>query len=128
MIMRRSTLGTSLAAALVVGAIAAAPAPARPLDPGYAGGGGDPGVSGTPSDRSHLYYHEQGTPQFQPGQPTWPAHPKPAGPSGASLPPHAGGGDDTVWIIGLAAGAVAAALSAAGLSRRTRLRARRVAV
>jgi hypothetical protein len=127
-LIRRTTLGTSLVAALAVGAIAAAPAPARPLDPGYSAGSGDPGISGTTSDQSHRYYHEQGSPQFQAGQPTWPAHPKPAGPAGTPLPPHASGGDDTVWIIGLAAGAVAAALSAAGFSRQTRVRAHRVAV
>lgn len=116
--MRRTTLGTTLAAALAAGAIATTPALARPLDPGHGAGTANPGTS---AQSQHLYYHQH-------SEPTWPAHSRPDQAVSTPLPRHASGGDDTVWIIGLAAGVVAAALSAAGLSRHARVRARRVVV
>ena len=116
--MRRTTFGTTLAVALAAGALATTPALARPLDPGDGSGSAEPGTS---AQSQHLYYHEH-------AEPTWPAHSLPDQAVSTPLPRHASGGDDTVWIIGLAAGGVTAALSAAGLSRHARVRARRVAV
>lgn len=116
--MRRTTIGTTLAAAVAAGAIATTPALARPLNADYGPGYADPGAA---AESQHLYYHQHAAP-------SWPGHSRPEHAVSTPLPRHAGGGDDTVWIIGLAAGAFAAALSAAGLSRHARVRARRVAV
>lgn len=114
--MRRTAIATFIAAAIAASAIATTPALARPLDLGY-GGRADPGARA--QAQQHLYYHELG----QQAEPTEPAHAV-----SMPLPRHASGGDDTAWIVGLAAGAVVAALGAAGLSRHARIRARRVAV
>jgi hypothetical protein len=70
---------------------------------------------------------------FLPGQPTWPTHPAPLPKpvvKPASSAPSSDGGIDEVWLIvglGFAAAGIVGG-SAAGLARRSRVRARRVAV
>jgi hypothetical protein len=69
-------------------------------------------------------------PKIQPGQPTWPVNPHSLPAPAAIAPADGGGSDDTAWIL-LGAGVVTAGIvgaSAAGITRRYRVRARRVAV
>ena len=70
-------------------------------------------------------------PKIQPGQPTWPVNPQPLPKPASAVPPaDDGGSDDSVWLL-LGAGFVTAGIvggSAAGIARRQRVRARRVAV
>jgi len=125
--MKRST---ALAAVLAAGALAASPAAARPIDRV------DPGQSGVaepPAPHQDLRGErakDPGPPVIQPGQPTWPTDPQPLPRPEPAVPADDGGGDDTVWVV-LGAGLAAAGLvgaSIAGVSRRSRVRARRVAV
>lgn len=69
--------------------------------------------------------------KVQPGQPTWPSYPAPIAKSQppAQQLPSGDGGDDTWFVVGIGlAGAALAAAGAAGIARRSRIRARRVAV
>ena len=124
--MKRST---ALAAVLAAGALAASPAAARPIDRV------DPGQSGVaepPAPHQDLRGErakDPGPPVIQPGQPTWPIDPQPLSRPEPAVPADDGGGDDTVWVV-LGAGLAAAGLvgaSVAGVARRYRVRARRVA-
>jgi hypothetical protein len=69
-------------------------------------------------------------PKTQPGQPTWPVNPHSLPKPASAVPADDGSGDDSVWLL-LGAGFVTAGIvggSAAGIARRHRIRARRVAV
>jgi hypothetical protein len=73
----------------------------------------------------------RGTPaqKIQPGQPTWPVNPRPLTKPASAVPADDGGSDDSVWLL-LGAGFVTVGIvggSAAGIARRHRVRARRVA-
>lgn len=71
-----------------------------------------------------------GAPKIQPGQPTWPVDPQPLRIPASAVPADDGGSDDSVWLV-LGGSLVVAGIaggSAAGIARRQRLRARRVAV
>jgi hypothetical protein len=68
-------------------------------------------------------------PKIQPGQPTWPVNPTPLPKPEFAVPVDDGGSDDSIWLV-LGAGFVTAGIvggSAAGIARRHRVRARRVA-
>lgn len=70
------------------------------------------------------------TPNTPLGQPTWPVNPQPLPKPVPAVPAEDGGSDESVWLL-LGAGFVAAGIaggSAAGIARRHRVRARRVAV
>jgi hypothetical protein len=69
-------------------------------------------------------------PKTQPGQPTWPVNPHSLPKPASAVPADDGGSDDSVWLL-LGAGFVTAGIvggSAAGIARRHRVRAHRVAV
>ena len=137
---RRTTLKHTLAAAVAASALAASPALARPIDSVPADAG-----SRSQSPTGSLAGTTDGLPKqdlrgeraqdaarthIQPGQPTWPTHPQPVPTPVAPTKAAADVDDDGIWIalgIGLA-GAGLVAGGAAGLSRRMRVRARRVAV
>jgi hypothetical protein len=113
---------TTLAAVLATGAIAASPAlgddHARDTHAREAGG----------ATEDAFPYRE--TPGIQRGQPTWPANPQPLPRPASAVPADDGGSDDSVWLV-LGGGLVAAGIAggtAAGMARRHRVRARRVAV
>jgi hypothetical protein len=116
---------TTLAAVLVTGAIAASPAlgddHARDAHARAAAG-----QTGAPI-KDPFPYRE--TPGIQPGPPTWPAHPQPLTRPAPAVPAEDGGSDASVWLL-VGGGLVAAGIagSAAGMARRQRVRARRVAV
>jgi hypothetical protein len=123
---RRTTLQHTLVAALAATALAASPAVARPLDRI------DRFESPTPTPHQDLrgeFPKDPGPPEVQPGQPTWPIDPKPLVRPVKAAPAADGGGVDSAWIvlgIGIAATGVVAG-SVAGVTRRQRVRARRVA-
>jgi hypothetical protein len=69
-------------------------------------------------------------PKIQPGQPTWPVNPQPLTKPASAVPVDDGGSDDGVWLLlggALVVGGIVGA-GVAGMARRQRLRARRVAV
>jgi len=132
---RRTTLQHTLVAALATGVVFAAPAVAKPVD--RIDTFDNPNPAPTPHQDLRGEHSTDpappGSEQLQPGQPTWPTHPAPI-PAPAAEPaspaPASGGDDDNVWLIvgiGLAATGIVAG-SAAGVARRYRVRARRVAV
>jgi hypothetical protein len=139
---QRSTLKHTLAAALAASALVAGPAVAKPMDNGPAASGNRSemqtgSLAGTTDqtpaqDLRGEHARDAARAQIAPGQPTWPADPTPllapAAPAKASS--SGGGSDDTVWLvlgIGLAGAGIVAG-SAAGVARRSKVRARRVAV
>ena len=130
---RRTILQHTLVAALAVSALAASPALGRPIDPAHPYDSRTSSLAGTASEPRQDLRGEgakgAGPPAFQPGQPTWPINPEPVSKPAAPAPATDGGGDGSVWLvlgIGLAATGVAA--GTAGVARRSRVRARRVAV
>jgi hypothetical protein len=130
---RRTTLQHALVGALATGVIIVAPAVAKPIDRLDRFGSPEP----TPTPHQDLRGEHStdpappGSEQFQPGQPTWPTHPVPTAKPAVvpASPARASDDGDDVWlIVGIsvaAAGIVAG--SAAGATRRYRVRARRVA-
>ncbi len=126
--MKRST---TLVAVLAAGTLVASPAIARPIDRVDRYDPGQSGVVEPPSPRQDLRGEratDPGPPVIQPGQPTWPIDPQPVSRSAPAVPADDGG--DDIWLV-LAAGVAAASIvgaSAAGATRRYRVRARRVAV
>jgi hypothetical protein len=131
---RCTTLQHALVAALATGVVFVAPAVAEPTD--RIDRFDNPNA--TPAPHQDLRGEHPtdpappGSEKFQPGQPTWPTHPAPA-PKTAIAPvsptPAPDDGND-VWLIvgiGVAAAGIVAG-SAAGVARRYRVRARRVAV
>jgi hypothetical protein len=129
---RRTTLQHSLAAALAGVALTASTAVARPIDRV------DRFDNVAPQPRQDLRGEHAtdpappGSEHFMPGQPTWPTHPapvpKPSVAPVSQVAPSDDGSDD-VWLIvgiGIAAAGIVAG-SAAGINRRYRVRARRVA-
>jgi hypothetical protein len=130
---------TALAAVLTTGAIGASPAlgddHARDTHARNAGAHtGAPIEDAVPyretPDRIDRYGTVVPAPKIQPGQPTWPVDPKPLPRSVSAVPADDGGTDGSVWLL-VGAGFAAAGIvggSAAGIARRQRLRARRVAV
>ena len=127
----RSTLKTTLAAALAASVLTAGPAVAMPMEDGPAvyGGGADTTEKSPAQDLRGEQARDAARNQVAPGQPTWPVNPTPlpapAAPAKASSD---GGGVDTTWLLLGLAGAGIVAGSAAGVARHTRVRARRVAV
>ena len=127
----RSTLKTTLAAALAASVLTAGPAVAMPMEDGPAvnGGGADTTEKSPAQDLRGEHARDAARNQVAPGQPTWPVNPTPlpapAAPAKASSD---GGGVDTTWLLLGLAGAGIVAGSAAGVARHTRVRARRVAV
>jgi hypothetical protein len=132
--MPRTTVQRTLAAVLAASVVFVAPALARPIDRVDR----FDNVNPTPTPHQDLRGEHATDPappgweRFQPGQPTWPTHPAPAATPAPAPVSHVSapdGGDD-VWLIvgiGLAATGIVAG-SAAAVARRSRLRARRVAV
>ena len=140
---------TALAAVLTTGAIAASPAlgddHARDTHARAAGAHTGAPIedafpyretpdridrSGDPAGTSARYEQVAPAPKIQPGQPTWPVDPKPLPRPASAVPADDGGSDTSVWLLlggGFAAAGIVAG-SAAGIARRQRLRARRVAV
>lgn len=145
---RRTILHTALAAALAASALAATPALAEPFDPSTS-------RSDSPSRTSSLTdqvpFHLRGASEaftikdgrspdtrdaakdaaVQPGQPTWPLHPKVLTPPRTDDGSVRGGStdNDDIWlVVGLGLAGAALAGGAAGAARYTRVRARRVAV
>ncbi len=136
---------TTLAAVLTTGAIAASPAlgddHARDTHARDAGAHtGAPIEDAFPyretPDRTDRSGDPAGTtgryepaPKIQPGQPTWPVDPQPLTRPASAVPADDGGSDESVWLLlggGFAAAGMVAG-SAAGIARRQRVRARRVA-
>jgi hypothetical protein len=142
--MHRSTLKYALTAVLATGAIATSPALAMPIDEPINRGDSPTGsLAGTTEKnlkkqdlRGELAkdrYFQAATPdKVQPGQPVFPSYvpalPKPK-PVPASAPVTDDGDDVGIWLVVLSgqAGAGLAGGGAAGIARRSRLRARRVA-
>ena len=131
---RRTTLQHALVATLATGVVFVAPAVAKPIDRIDRFGYPEP----TPAPHQDLRGEHPtdpappGSEQFLPGQPTWPTHPapvpKPDVKPVSQVAPSDDGNDD-VWLIvgiGMAAAGIVAG-SAAGMTRRYRVRARRVA-
>ena len=131
---RRTTLQHALVATLATGVVFAGPAVAKPIDRIDRFGNPDP----TPAPHQDLRGEHPtdpappGSEHFLPGQPTWPTHPapvpKPDVKPVSQVAPSDDGNDD-VWLIvgiGMAAAGIVAG-SAAGMTRRYRVRARRVA-
>jgi hypothetical protein len=128
---RRTTLQHALVATVASIAVAAPAAAAKPVDrpDRYDNVAPQPyqdlrGEHARDAARAAEEEH------FLPGQPTWPTHPAPV-PKPAVKPaspvPASNGGIDDVWLIvgvGIAAAGIVGA-SAAGVTRRTRVRARR---
>jgi hypothetical protein len=82
-----------------------------------------------PAGTSERYEQVVPAPKIQPGQPAWPVNPQPLPRPASAVPADDGGTDDSVWLL-VGAGFAAAGIvggSAAGIARRQRLRARRVA-
>lgn len=120
---------TALAAVVAAGAVAASPAAARSID--------------APVDRADRFELETPLPKHGPegpardalwrtvlpGPPTWPVDPEPLTPPAASVPAKNddGGGGWLLTGLGLTGAGIAAG-GAAGLARRYRIRARRLAV
>jgi len=134
---RHNILHRTLTAALAASAIAATPALAKPADvvPRSADARTS-SLAGTASPRQDLRMPDRQSPaprpELQSGQPTWPATPEPLTKPvvAAEAPTDGGGGGESVWLvlgIGLAGAGVVAG-SAEGIARRSKLRARRVAV
>jgi hypothetical protein len=136
----RTTLKHTLAAAVAASALAASPALARPIDFGPADAG-----SRSQSPTSSLAGTTDGLPKqdlrgerakdaahrhLQPGQPSWPVNPQPLPAPTTPAKASTDVDDDGIWLVlGLGlAGAGIVAGGAAGLTRRVRVRARRVAV
>lgn len=131
---RRTTLQHALVATLAAGVVFVAPAVARPIDRI------DRFDSATPTPAPHQDLRGEhatdpappGSEHFLPGQPTWPTHPGPAATPAAqpvSSAPAPGGGNDDVWlIVGIGLAATGIVAGSAGVARRQRVRARRVAV
>jgi hypothetical protein len=142
--MHRSTLKYALTAVLATGAIATSPALAMPIDEPINRGDSPTGsLAGTTEKnlkkqdlRGELAkdrYFQAATPdKVQPGQPVFPSYvpalPKPK-PVPASAPVTDDGDDVGIWLLVLSglAGAGLTGGGAAGIARRSRLRARRVA-
>jgi hypothetical protein len=129
---RRTTMKHSLVAALAGVALTASTAVAKPIDRI------DRYDNAAPRPYQDLRGEHAtdpappGSERFQPGQPTWPTHPvpvpKPDVAPVSQVAPSDDGNDD-VWLIvgiGMAAAGIVAG-SAAGMTRRYRVRARRVA-
>lgn len=129
----RTTLQVSLVAALAGIAMTASTAAARPIDRVDRLDNAAPrhyqdlrGEHARDAARAAEEEH------FLPGQPTWPTHPGPAGkpdvkPVTRVAASDGNGGIDDVWLI-VGAGLATAGLvggSAAGVARRSRVRARR---
>ncbi len=145
--IRRTTLKYTLTAVLAAGAVAATPAMAKPVD------GPIDGSNRYESPTSSLAGTTDKTPKqdlrgesaldaafqatqeakLQPGQPVFPTYHDPLPPRSvnASVPATNDDGSDVgVWLLVLSgiAGAGLVGGGAAGIARRTRVRARRVAV
>lgn len=125
---RRTTL--TLTAALVASTLAASPALAEPTHlpfPAYPTP--EPSKAYTIDDgRSADTRDAAKDAAVQPGQPTWPLHPKVLTPPKAHAEQSATSDDDGIWLVvglGLSAAALA---GGAGAARYARVRARRVAV
>jgi hypothetical protein len=134
---RRTTLKYTLVAVAAGTVVAASPAVAKPVNTDRVD------RFGPVAQRSFPYQDYRGEraleaaqnaerDKFLPGQPTWPTHPAPV-PTPAVQPaspvPASDNGIDDVWLIvgvGLAAAGIVGG-SAAGVARRSRVRARRVA-
>lgn len=133
---RHNILHRTLTAALAASAIAATPALAKPADvvPRSADARTS-SLAGTTSPRQDLRMPDRQSParpEIQSGQATGPATPEPLTKPvvAAEAPTDGGGGGESVWLvlgIGLAGAGVVAG-SAAGIARRSKLRASRVAV
>jgi hypothetical protein len=151
---RRTTLQHTLVAALAASVVFASPGIAKPVDridrldnstpptPHQDLRGEHATDPAPPGSRPHQDLRGEhatdpappGSTRFQPGQPTWATHPapipRPAAEPASPAPASGGDDDDNVWLIlgiGLAASGIVAG-SAAGVARRYRVRARRVAV
>lgn len=130
---RRTSCKRALIAALAASAVVASPAFADPVDPSVFRSDSPAGTSTrtwSPGDNLPAYP----TPEppkdaaVQPGQPTWPLHPKVLTPPKAHAETSAPSDDDGIWLVvglGLSAAALA---GGAGAARYARVRARRVAV
>jgi hypothetical protein len=130
---RRTTLQRTLVATVAGLAVAASSAAAQPIDRVDRF---DHATSQPPQDLRGEQALEAariaGQEHFLPNQPTWPTHPAPAPklvakpPSPAPVPDN---GTDDVWIIvGISVAAAAIVGTSAAGVRRSRVRARRVAV
>lgn len=133
---RHNILPRTLIATAAASAIAATPALAKPADvvPRSVTDARTSSLAGTPSPRQDLRMPDQQAPapEVQAGQPTWPANAEPLTKPvvAAEAPTDGGGGSESIWLvlgIGLGSAGVVAG-SAAGLARRSKVRARRVAV
>jgi hypothetical protein len=137
---RRTTLKYTLAAVAAGTVVAASPAVAKPVDPATSvdrvdrfGPVTPPPYQDLRGEQAKEAARNAEQEKFLPGQPTWPTKPapvaKPAVEPAPAVPASDGGGVDDVWLIvgaGLAAVGIVGG-SAAGVARRSRVRARRVA-
>jgi hypothetical protein len=131
--MPRRTLQHTLVATLAAGALVASPAVARTTDRVDRLDSPTSSLAGTTSPQDLRGEHARDAarsaePQVQPGPATWPMYPTPSVKPAKAVPASQTEGDDDVWLligIGLAATGIVAG-GAAGVTRRHRVRARRV--
>jgi LPXTG-motif cell wall-anchored protein len=123
--MPRRTLQHTLVATLAAGVLVAPPA--------LASDGPTSSLAQTTPSQDLRGEHARDAargaePQVRPAPQTWPMYPTPSAKPAKAVPAPQTGGEDDVWLligIGLAATGIVAG-SAAGVTRRHRLRARRV--